>query len=314
MYLNEAVIEITDYCNFTCKHCDSDNNNSKNMTEEVFQKLLEIFKQKQVFRVIITGGEPLLHPNILEFARCISMNDISVVIQTNGYLLSPNIINKYKEINSLEFRISIYGMSKSHDLVTGKTGAFQKLQKTLMNLKKSSIRFKLRTPVTKWNYQDLPQLNCFINNNGYQLEYDFVITTGGNSALKANRLENDQFLKLFNQSKLARRNEKNLIPKRLIRCEAANTFLTFDIDGNVFPCGNLRISLGNVIKDSIQDIEKMVYLFNQTVKIPTTCDTCNLHNHCNMCMGISFHEQEDINALPEETCRVTHLLKMMGFY
>jgi hypothetical protein len=82
------IIEITNHCNLECPICIVQNRHNYNMTKEEFGKILDGLVEKEgVLETInLSGGEPTLHPEFLEFldmAR--ARTEISrVSISTNG--------------------------------------------------------------------------------------------------------------------------------------------------------------------------------------------------------------------------------------
>jgi sulfatase maturation enzyme AslB (radical SAM superfamily) len=65
---------ITDRCNLRCRHCYVGEPEAKELSYEQIVKVLEEFEQMQGLRVLISGGEPLMHrefERLNEFLRII---------------------------------------------------------------------------------------------------------------------------------------------------------------------------------------------------------------------------------------------------
>jgi uncharacterized radical SAM superfamily Fe-S cluster-containing enzyme len=81
------IIEITDYCNLECPVCIVDNQYSKHMTVEAFAGIVDrmVAHEGTLDAITISGGEPTLHPHILEFVDIASRREVArVTIVTNG--------------------------------------------------------------------------------------------------------------------------------------------------------------------------------------------------------------------------------------
>ncbi|MEW5758320.1 MAG: radical SAM protein [Candidatus Omnitrophota bacterium] len=80
---------INNKCNLKCDFCyfPWEKMCERDMNIEEFKKFLEYDIFKNVIRVSLTGGEPLLHPQFFEFARLASQKGIAVSLVTNGTLL-----------------------------------------------------------------------------------------------------------------------------------------------------------------------------------------------------------------------------------
>ena len=107
-YLSQVEFHIVDHCNLNCAYCDhftplADKNFCKiDDIIEDFQKLKKIFDN--IGKIYIVGGEPLLHPNLLDILE--PLRNIypksEIVIITNGILLDKqdeNFFNTLKKYN-----------------------------------------------------------------------------------------------------------------------------------------------------------------------------------------------------------------------
>lgn len=81
------IIEITDYCNLACPVCIVDNQYSSHMSAAEFSGIIDrlIAAEGSLDAVTISGGEPSVHPHILEFLQLAKRPEISrVTLVTNG--------------------------------------------------------------------------------------------------------------------------------------------------------------------------------------------------------------------------------------
>ena len=78
-FLLSACFSINNICNLNCVQCISDHRNYQNATLQKVKETLRILKAFGLCRLSISGGEPLLHKNILEIvALC---NELSITPQ-----------------------------------------------------------------------------------------------------------------------------------------------------------------------------------------------------------------------------------------
>ena len=133
-------------CNLKCTHCFiscSPTNDTHGMIqkERVFE-MLEKAKEKGVREYYFTGGEPFLHPDLFELIEA-TLRQGPLTILTNGILISDNS-KKNSEIErnseySLDFRISLDGMTaEENDEIRGK-GTFNKIISSVDRLYKNGI-------------------------------------------------------------------------------------------------------------------------------------------------------------------------------
>ena len=134
-------------CNLKCTHCFiscSPTNDTHGMIskERVFE-MLEKAKEKGVREYYFTGGEPFLHPDLFELIEA-TLRQGPLTILTNGILISENKARKIAEIAgnseySLDFRISLDGMTaEENDEIRGK-GTFNKIISSVDRLYKNGI-------------------------------------------------------------------------------------------------------------------------------------------------------------------------------
>lgn len=162
---------ITYGCNSNCVFCYSHNtrHNSKAYNElsfEEFKKYIYKNKISKSDRVIINGGEPLLHTEIEEILSFLLDIECEVLIYTNGRLL--NKID-FKKLNSnYRFIVPIHGYEKIHDKVTKVEGSFKETVESMETLKsntdcKLDIKFILNNEMIKSEYEFKKTLDAFEN-------------------------------------------------------------------------------------------------------------------------------------------------------
>ncbi len=99
-----AWIEVTDICNFECPGCFRQNNlTGHRPLEEIKQEILQCRDQLNCSRICISGGEPLLYPQIIETVSYISSLKIKPIILTNGENLTRPLIWQLKKAGLYQF-------------------------------------------------------------------------------------------------------------------------------------------------------------------------------------------------------------------
>ena len=148
-------------CNLTCKHCyaisaDTDFPNELNK-EQVFE-VMDDLKKFKVPVLILSGGEPLMHPDIFQIAQRAKAMGFYTALSTNGTLIDTENIDTIDKIGFDYLGISIDGIAATHDRFRRKAGAFERSMQALHLCCKKGIKVGLRFTMTKENAQELPQL------------------------------------------------------------------------------------------------------------------------------------------------------------
>jgi MoaA/NifB/PqqE/SkfB family radical SAM enzyme len=95
-------IEITTFCNLKCQGCYRGCDREDNIAiHEPLEKIKETIREMKYLRncqiISVSGGEPLLHPEIKEITRFIRDSRMIPFIHTNGKLLTPKLINTLRQ-------------------------------------------------------------------------------------------------------------------------------------------------------------------------------------------------------------------------
>ena len=124
--LSNLIIPIIGYCNLNCKYCTSFSplvTKEKTSPKEIERDLLRMKDQGFLPREIsFEGGEPLLHPQILEFIETArdTFPSAAVVILTNGTLLKNFEESFFKKLSSLNCKVIIDSYFEENDFFSFK--------------------------------------------------------------------------------------------------------------------------------------------------------------------------------------------------
>ena len=148
-------------CNLACKHCYSisaDHDFPGELTTDEIYGVMKDLKSFGVPVLILSGGEPLLHPDIYAISRKAKESGFYVGLSTNGTLIDENNIAAIAGLDYDYVGISIDGMKKTHDRFRRKKGAFDASMKAVRLCRDHGIRVGLRFTLTQDNADELPAL------------------------------------------------------------------------------------------------------------------------------------------------------------
>ncbi len=94
-------------CNLSCAYCNEYDNFSKPVPIEELRKRVDRLADLGASIITISGGEPLLHPELEELIRAIRSRGIIAGLITNGYLLTPDRIYRLNRAGLDHLQISI---------------------------------------------------------------------------------------------------------------------------------------------------------------------------------------------------------------
>ncbi len=154
--LRYLELQITDKCNLKCKHCFVGNSQNNELTIDIIKRIFDEFIQMQGLRVMITGGEPLMHKEFEKLNSLLPEYPFRKILFTNGILLNQKII---EALNVDEIQFSIDGMEKGHDTLRGK-GTFSKVLKKLCKAKELGIPVSVATIVHSNNLDEFDKMEA----------------------------------------------------------------------------------------------------------------------------------------------------------
>jgi hypothetical protein len=102
-----AWLEITDICNIYCEGCYRQRLTGHKTLDEVKEEILFFKQWRNPDNVSIAGGEPLIHPDIVEIVAFIAENNIKPIILTNAVALKPDLLRELRAAGLAGFTIHI---------------------------------------------------------------------------------------------------------------------------------------------------------------------------------------------------------------
>ncbi len=148
-------------CNLTCKHCYSisadTNFKGELSTAEIFT-VMDDLKAFGVPVLILSGGEPLLHPDIFAISAQAKAMGFYVGLSSNGTLIDPTNIEKIAAIGYDYVGISLDGLRETHDHFRRQQGAFDKSLQAVRLCKEHGIKVGMRFTLTQDNQTEFPQM------------------------------------------------------------------------------------------------------------------------------------------------------------
>ena len=130
--LNYLFWECTTRCNLHCRHCGSDcmaASEDVDMPLDDFLKAFDTIPAKErppEFTVVLTGGEPLLRPDIVEVGRAIRSRGARWSIVSNGWFYDEAMHRRLMGAGMGALTISLDGLGENHDWMRGRSGCCER--------------------------------------------------------------------------------------------------------------------------------------------------------------------------------------------
>lgn len=152
--LHTVTLELTYQCNLDCFYCyNVRDKQGAPLSLAQYRTLLEDLARMQTLFLMLTGGEPMIHPDFFEIGRMTRELGFVVRVRTNGHTLSPhNIQRLLQEVDPYMVEVSLHGAdAKAHDRQTRVPGSFDRLIRNLRNARLAGLRCSTVATPTAWN-------------------------------------------------------------------------------------------------------------------------------------------------------------------
>jgi Fe-coproporphyrin III synthase len=166
-----TVWNITRTCNLRCVHCYSDSNAMQYPGELSWEEMQEVVKDLadyQIPSLLLSGGEPLIHPRFFDLVDVASDAGLKLTISTNGTLITPEKAARLKAANVAYVGISLDGIGEIHDQFRRKEGAFDAAVRGFRNCHAVDQKTGLRLTLTSHNVENIGQILDFIEDQEIQ--------------------------------------------------------------------------------------------------------------------------------------------------
>ena len=326
--------ETTRNCNLACVHCRASATCGPYTGELNTQAALRLLDQIAAIGrpiVILTGGEPLLRPDIFEIARYGTSKGLRMVMAPNGTLITPEIATQLAEAGIKRISVSIDGATADdHDRFRGVVGAFQGAQRGIANARAAGIEFQINTTVTKTNLDQIPAILKLAEQLGAVAHHIFLLVPTGRGKYivdqEIDAREYEQTLNWFYDQRNATplQLKATCAPHyhRILRqrakaegqtisfqthgldavtrgCLAGSGFCFISHRGIVQPCGFLDLNCGDVTQASFEQIWRHSKAF-QKLRDPNLlsgkCGYCEFRKVCGGCRARAFEASGDYLA------------------
>jgi radical SAM protein with 4Fe4S-binding SPASM domain len=300
-------IEVTGNCNRSCVHCGNEPGNS-DLDFELIAKIMNEFNAGGGKKLILTGGEPLLHENIQEILALAASHDYNTKLSTNGVLLTDPRFANVLDMN-IGFRVSLDGPKDIHNAIRRNPDTYDLLIAGMKEISAREKQLVIRTTVMRPNLdsivQMLTELDRLSKHEGLRVYANNIWPMRGIG--KANRelmLTPEEYknfiLELAEGTQYLNPDFRIIVgptfglesefigsaiqSNQIYKCDILNTSLHVGANGDVYPCSFVHYPLANIAEMSLSDVfrsEKAVALRSRFLdRNKHACEGCSDYEGC----------------------------------
>lgn len=254
-------------CNFKCKHCFTNSPANRNVDSALsiadYARVADESDALGIFEVDIQGGEPLLHPNLLDIIKAIDPARFNLFITTNGFFLDKEKAVLLAEAGITKITVSLDGFdAKSNDEFRGVPGAYARALDALKNVRDAGMQPVINFTAGSYNTRspDMEEMCRFAQQNHYRLAINCATPSGswqGNFDVMPTPADTKHLVSLRKKyPNVMVRDLWNVFDPRqqgICGCPAVNILYVNPV-GDVLPCPYIHIKIGNLLRQSVKEI------------------------------------------------------------
>ncbi|WP_417914646.1 radical SAM protein [Candidatus Electronema sp. JM] len=315
--------ETTRRCNLNCVHCRSSSalevQGHPDFSLDEAKRVLDDIKSYANPVMVLSGGEPLLRPDIFDIAAYGGSLGLRMCLATNGTLVTEEICRKIKEADIKMVSLSLDGATAAvHDNFRNQVGAFEGTMNAIRLFNEQGIKFLVNSSFTQRNKEEAPKLYELVKKLGATAWYLFMIVpTGRGEEIMEELIPASEYEDILNWHYDMEKEEPELLVRptcapqyyRIVLqrakqdgdkfkrrslqfstggskgCLAGQLICLIDVDGNVLPCSYFPKAAGNIRQQRFQEIWEQSPLFLELRNFKGYKGNCGRCEYVNVCGG-----------------------------
>lgn len=267
-------IALTYACNNACPHCynESDRLTMPSLSLDDWQRVLDKLGAIGVPHIILTGGEPTLHPHLSEIIWYADQLGLIVGMNTNGRKLAQRDFAEalsYAGLNHVQITLESW-YQEVHDTMVNAPGAFHQTVAGIKNAVACGVHTITNTTLTRQNQHHALETVDFVHSLGLEtFAMNGMIYAGGGRADPA-AIPSEEMAVILD----AVRDRAETLNMRFLwytvtdycrfspvalglspkRCNAGEYSMCIEPNGDVLPCQSYYVAAGNILTDSWSSI------------------------------------------------------------
>lgn len=332
-----GTFELTARCNFNCPMCyvhltaEEQKRRGRELSGDEWLSIAEQAKQAGTVFLLLTGGEPLLHPDFAKIYRQLKRMGFMISINSNGSLIEGELLELFREEPPYRFNITLYSLSNEGYARQCGVPSYDRVLRNIRALQDAGVTLRINLTITPVNQAEMDalvqtakELGAVIQGGTYLFPPVRVDETMAGENLRPSpeeaarqlvrydrlRLEPEEFLQRAGriaqgQSVRSATEEEHELGSKL-RCRAGRAVYWIDWQGNMMPCAQLPVPAVSVLEHGFDEAWGKVKNGVAQIRLPAACVGCELERFCNACAAKCYSETGAFHIKPDYVCRYTH--------
>lgn len=273
--LFSVLLELTYRCNLDCFFCYNDLGlRGKPLTFEQYAALLRDLASMNVLTVVLSGGEPLAHPDFFRIGALARELGFMVRVKSNGHALRGELARRLRdEVDPFIIEVSLHGaIAETHDRQTRVPGSFSRLIDNIREMLLLGLRVKVNSTLTSWNESEAEAMYALTDSLGVPLRFDLQVSPrddGNREPLQVAatpdgirelmRIDDARYRAAYGERDAAQEQRRPVVDEVMPatadkHCGAGSAGIAIDPYGNIYPCVQWRRAVANLHERSVAEL------------------------------------------------------------
>lgn len=331
-----GTFELTPVCNMNCKMCyvrmtrqQQESIASLRTAQEWLALAAEAKKQGMLY-VLLTGGEPFLHPQFREILSGMHQMGFVISINSNGTMIDEDCVRWMLENPPNRINITLYGASnETYERLCGNPQGFTQVTRAIELLTQAGICVKINCSITPHNAHDFEKIVEYARSKDLIVQASSYMfpplrrdpsMIGRNDRLspaeaayysakiEAGMVGEEEFLArpdAFLPPMSGEMEEDCSEPGDIMRCRAGRCSFWVTWEGKMMPCGMLPLQVEkNVFTDDFASCWQDAVNYVESIRLPAKCLSCELKEPCHTCAAMVITESGSYQKAPQYRCEM----------
>ena len=305
----------TRQCHLKCKHCyrDAGLKDQDELDTAQGKKLIKELAAAGFKMIILSGGEPLLRPDIVELTAYAKESGMRTVFGTTGTILDLKLAEELKNAGAMCMGISLDSAEPAmHDDFRQVPGSWEKAVEGMENCLQVGLPFQIHTTVVNENFKEFEKITDFAVKSGARAHHIFfLVPTGRGKDIEEDSLRQRQYEQLIHRI-LKKQGEVDIeikptcapqfmraaaqkgVDMRFSRgCLAGRSYCCILPNGDLHPCPYLPIKVGNVRETDFKELwQESQVLKDLREPSQGKCGDCRYEEICGGCRARAYYYSE----------------------
>jgi radical SAM protein with 4Fe4S-binding SPASM domain len=311
--LRSVHLRLTNECNLKCTYCYAESSICTSSPVLSIDELKQLANQVSEIspgaNYTFSGGEPLMHPDALEFAEFLKKRGNGLWLLTNGSPINKKNVSKIASLFDF-IKISLDGSSEEINSITRGRNTYRAVLKAYNLLLNEGANILICMTVNKSNIHDIQNM---VDMFGSHLSFQPLFKAGREKDRTGDEISGDEYYRALEAVEGVKPMAEiedvlaSLRGRGKEKCPFADGDISVSETGNIYPCQMLYeddFCGGNFKEKSLTEIYSSSRTFKSLRKLTVDnvegCSSCPIRRLCGgSCRARSYYETGDIATAGE---------------